>query len=147
MIRPYREEDFEVVSKFWFDATAVATPELIKRMGHELDGSRYYFRNVIVPENQTWVYEMDKTPVGFLGLQGEYIDRLYVDPAFHRRGVGQALLAHAQQLSPHHLWLKTHAVNQMARAFYEKNGFIAEKFGVSDPPESEPDVEYHWYPK
>jgi putative acetyltransferase len=100
-----------------------------------------------VPENQTWIYEMNETPIGFLGVQGEYIDRLYVDPAFHRRGVGQALLAHAQQLSPHHIWLKTHVVNQMARAFYEKNGFIAEKFGVSDPPESEPDVEYHWYPK
>ena len=31
-----------------------------------------------------------------------------------------------------------------SRAFYEKYGFTAEKFGVSPPPESEPDVEYHW---
>ncbi len=32
----------------------------------------------------------------------------------------------------------------MRSAFYEKNGFIAEKYGISPPPESEPDVEYHW---
>jgi hypothetical protein len=35
-------------------------------------------------------------------------------------------------------------VNFNARAFYEKNGFVAEKFGFSDPPENEPDVGYHW---
>ena len=32
----------------------------------------------------------------------------------------------------------------MALSFYEKNDFVAEKFGVSPEPESEPDVEYHW---
>jgi ribosomal protein S18 acetylase RimI-like enzyme len=49
-----------------------------------------------------------------------------------------------RQLLPKHIWLYTHAANKMARAFYEKNGFVAEKFGVSPEPESEPDVEYHW---
>ena len=35
---------------------------------------------------------------------------------------------------------------ERSRAFYEKRGFSAVRFGVSPPPESEADVEYHWKP-
>ena len=146
MIRPYREEDFETVAKFWFAAIQAAEPDIVQRMGYEFTGAREYFKT-LVAENQTWVYELDGIPIGFLGIQGDYIDRLYVDPNHHRRGIGKALLDHARALSSHHLWLKTDQANKLSRPFYEKNGFIATKFGVSPPPESEPDVEYHWYLK
>jgi len=144
MIRPYREEDFETVARFWFEAVQAAEPELCQRMGYEFNGAREYFKNVVA-ENQIWVYELDGIPIGFLGIQNEFIDRLYVDPKFHRRGIGLALLDHARTLSPKHLWLYTNQTNKMSRPFYEKNGFVATKFGVSPPPESEPDVEYHWH--
>jgi putative acetyltransferase len=144
MIRPYREEDFEVVTQFWFDAMEVAMPGLAERLGHEINGARDYFKNVVAVENQLWVYELDGRPVAYLGIAGDFIDRLYVDPAHHRRGIGQALLDRARTLSPNHLWLYTHEANKHARAFYEKNKFVAEKFGISPAPESEPDVEYHW---
>ena len=146
MIRPYREEDFEIVARFWFEAIQAAEPELVQRMGYEFTGAREYFKTVVA-ENQMWVYELNNIPVGFLGIQGDYIDRLYVDPNHHRQGIGKALLDHARKLSPQHLWLKTDQANKMSRPFYEKDGFVATKFGVSPPPESEPDVEYHWYPK
>lgn len=144
MIRLYREEDFEPVTHFWFDAMNVAMPGLTERLGHTLEDARNYFQHVIVHENQLWVYELEDKPVGYLGIADEFIDRLYVHPSYHRRGIGQALMDHARTLSPDHLWLYTHVANTMARAFYEKNGFIAEKFGISPPPESEPDIEYHW---
>ncbi|MFN8413613.1 MAG: GNAT family N-acetyltransferase [Anaerolineales bacterium] len=144
MIRLYREEDFVPVTRFWFDAVNVAMPGLEERLGHTLEDARNYFQNVIVQENQIWVYELENLPVGFLGISGEFIDRLYVDPAYHRRGIGQTLMDYAKTLSPNHLWLYTHVANTVARSFYEKNGFVAEKFGISPAPESEPDVEYHW---
>ena len=147
MIRPYREQDFDTVTRFWHEAMRVAMPEVEARVGHTLEDARAFFRTVVSVEGQLWVYVLDETPVGYLALQAEFIDRLYVDPAYHRRGIGQALLDHAKTLSPDHLWLYTHVANSVARAFYEKNGFIAERFGVSPPPESEPDVEYHWRPK
>lgn len=146
MIRPYREDDFERVVRFWFEAVQAAVPELCQRMGYEFNGAREYFKNVVA-ENQMWVYELDGIQVGFLGIQNEFIDRLYVDPKFHRRGIGLALLDHARTLSPKHLWLYTDQANKMSCPFYEKNGFVATKFGVSPPPESEPDVEYHWHAK
>ncbi|MCC7118301.1 MAG: GNAT family N-acetyltransferase [Anaerolineales bacterium] len=144
MIRPYREEDFETVTQFWFDAMNVAMPGLTQRLGHTLADARDFFKRVIVVEDQLFVYEFDGKVVGYLGVNGEFIDRLYVHPAYHRRGIGQALLNYARGLSPRHLWLYTHQANKNARAFYEKNNFVAEGFGMSPPPESEPDVEYHW---
>ena len=83
---------------------------------------------------------------GFLALAGSYVDRLYVLPARQRRGVGERLLAHAKSLAPHGLELHTHQKNGKARAFYEKHGFAAVRFGTSPPPENEPDVEYWWRP-
>lgn len=147
MIRPYHEKDFEIIVKFWFEATQIATPELSKRMNYEFQGAREYFKNFVVPANQMWVYELNQQPVGFIGLQNDFIDRLYVNPQFHRQGIGKALLEFSKTLSPNHLWLYTHQANFHARSFYEKNNFIAEKFSISPAPESEPDIEYHWYKK
>lgn len=147
MIRPYRDEDFDDVTALWFDAMLTAIPALMERMAHTLEGSRAYFRKSILNENKLWVYEQNGKPVAFLGLNNDFIDRLYVAPQYHRRGIGTALLEFARAEYPNHLWLYTDQANHMARTFYEKNGFVATRFGVTPPPESEPDVEYHWYKK
>jgi GNAT superfamily N-acetyltransferase len=83
-------------------------------------------------------------PRGFLALVGSYLDRLYVHPGAQRGGVGSALLRHAMALSPAGLELHTHQRNHRGRAFYAKHGLRAVRFCVSPPPESEPDIEYHW---
>ncbi len=145
IIRLYKIEDFEPITRLWFDAQTVAMPKLMKRMNYEFEDACEFFSRVVITENQIWVYEQDGIPLGFLAIQGDFVDRLYVDPEHHRQGIGQALLMKARQLLPKHMWLYTHVANKMARAFYEKNGFVAEKFGVSPEPESEPDVEYHWW--
>ncbi len=147
VIRLYKPEDFDDITRLWFEAESAAMPKLMARMGYKLDDAREFFQRAVIPENQIWVYERDGVALGFLAIQGEFIDRLYVDPAYHRQGIGQALLSKARKLLPKHMWLYTHVANKMARAFYEKNGFVAEKFGVSPAPESEPDVEYHWRAK
>jgi ribosomal protein S18 acetylase RimI-like enzyme len=105
------------------------------------------FSERIWPNNEIWVAVDDKVVVAFLGLQGSYVGRLYVDPEHQRRGIGSALLEHAKGLSPAGLELHTHQKNVQARAFYEKHGFRAVHFGISPPPENEPDVEYHWRPE
>ena len=83
-------------------------------------------------------------PAAFMAMEKDFIDQLYVHPDRWRRGIEETLLNFARRLYPEHLWLYTLQVNVNARAFYEKHGFVAEKFGFSDPPENEPDVEYHW---
>ena len=143
-IREYQPGDFDAVTILWRIAREKSLPEFQRAKGHFFYEDQAYFREHVLSENQVWVVELDQRPVAFLAMRAEFIDHLYVHPDYQRRGIGQALLDHARQLSPEHLWLYTLQVNQNARSFYERNGFIAEKLGLSPPPENEPDVEYHW---
>jgi ribosomal protein S18 acetylase RimI-like enzyme len=144
LIRPYKSDDFEAVTTLWRQAREGAFPDFQRRKGHTFEEDQAYFRDVILVDNDVWVAEAAGKPVAFMAIAGDFIDQLYVTPDHQRCGLGQALLEHARCLSPEHLWLYTFQVNTHARAFYEKNGFRIHKLGLSPPPESEPDVEYHW---
>jgi ribosomal protein S18 acetylase RimI-like enzyme len=110
------------------------------------DVAQRIFQEVIAARCRIWVGQADEQIVAFLAMQGSYIDRIYVDPAQWRRGWGSRLIEFAKSISPQGLELHTHQENHTARRLYEKHGFRAVKFGVSPPPESAPDVEYHWRP-
>jgi putative acetyltransferase len=144
IIRDYRPEDFDAVTILWRIAREKSLPELERSKGHFFYEDQDFFRNHVLPENRVFVVESNNRPVAFMAIRDDFIDRLYVHPDHQNRGIGKALLDYARQLSPEHLWLYTLQINMDARAFYERNGFTAEKFGVSPPPENEPDVEYHW---
>ena len=144
IIREYREEDFDAVTILWRIASEKSLPDFQREKGHFFYEDRDFFRDHILKNNQVWVVEMEARPVAFLAMENDFIDRLYVDPDYQRRGIGKALLDFARKQSPEHLWLYTLQINVNARLFYEQNGFVVEKFGMSPPPESEPDVEYHW---
>lgn len=145
VIRAYQPEDFDAVTILWRIAREKSLPEFQMMKGHFFYEDQNYFQNHILKENQVWVVEVDDRPVAFMAMNKDFIDQLYIHPDYWRQGIGNVLLQFARQRSPEHLWLFTLQVNLNARAFYEKNGFVAEKFGMSPPPESEPDVEYHWH--
>ena len=60
--------------------------------------------------------------------------------------LSKANLERAKTLHPVSLELVTLQRNERARRFYESRGFVTTKFGISPPPESEPDVHYRWSP-
>lgn len=144
LIRPYHEEDFDAVTILWRVARERSLPDFQRQKGYFFYEDQGYFRDHILITNRVWVVEIDERPVAFMAMNNDFIDHLYIHPDFQRRGIGEALLNFARQQSPEHLWLYTLQINVNARAFYEKHGFVAEKLGVSPPPENEPDVEYHW---
>jgi ribosomal protein S18 acetylase RimI-like enzyme len=143
-IRDYRPEDFEAVTILWRISREKSLPEFQNAKGHFFYEDQGYFRDHILKENKVSVVELDNRPVAFMAMRGDFIDQLYVHPDYQNRGIGKALLKCARELSPEHVWLYTLQINTNTRIFYENNGFVAEKFGISPPPESEPDVEYHW---
>ena len=147
-VRLLRESELEEVIAIWHGARKETHTSLgiEAERGVTLANSRQVFREVIVPRCEIWVAEREEELLGFLAIRGSYIDRMYVRPETQREGVGTALLRKAQELSPSGLELHTHDSNHSARDFYEKHGFRAVAFGVSPPPESEPDVEYQWRP-
>ena len=144
IIREYRSEDFDAVTILWRISREKSIPEFQLEKGHFFFEDRDYFQKQIIKNNQIWVVVSQNYPVGFMAMNNDFVDQLYIDPDHQRRGIGRSLLNLARERSPEHVWLYTLQVNASARAFYEKNGFVAEKFGISPPPESEPDVEYHW---
>lgn len=144
-IRAYEPSDLEELVAFWHEATTMAYPYIAIMQQYTIDSHRAYFQRVILAEYSVWVGELDGQLVGFLAINQDFIDQLYVRVSQQQRGIGSALLEQAKRLSPTHLRLYAFQKNQPARAFYERHGFRAVKFGVSPPPENEPDVEYQWH--
>ena len=145
-IRRYEPADFDAVNDLWRRSRLRAFPDLQARKGHTAEEDREYFRDVVLVRHDVWVVELDGRVAGFLAIAGDFIDQLYVDPDHQRKGLGRTLIAHARRLSPSGLRLSTFQINHAGRAFYEGQGFVAARLGVSPPPESEPDVEYRWHP-
>lgn len=145
-IRPFRDEDEPAVVRVWHRSGDAVYTFLPTWQALSLEQAQVVFHEYIRPKCAIWVGMEGERIVAYLAMKGSYIDRLYVDPDEWRKGWGTRLLDFARTQSPQGLELHTHQENHGARALYEKYGFRAVAFGVSPPPESAPDVEYHWRP-
>lgn len=143
-IRPFEPADLESVVAFWHDAKRKAFPYVEVQQRYTLEGNRAFFEDHLLVLCRLWVAEEAGEPVGFMALRGSWIDQLFVRVDRQGRGIGSALLDKAKELTDVDLRLFTYQKNHEARAFYERHGFEAVAFGVSPPPESEPDVQYRW---
>ena len=105
------------------------------------------FVDKMVPERETWVAEDGGRIVAVLVLEADMVEQFYVAPSEQRRGVGDAMLAHAKHLRPAGLRLFAFQRNAPARRFYEARGFIAIQFtDGATCMEREADVLYRWTP-
>lgn len=145
-VRPFRADDEPDVVDVWHRSGRAAYAFLPSWQAFTLDRARTVFREVILGQCDVWVGTLEQRVVAYLAMKGSYIDRMYVDPGQWRQGWGTRLIVFAKSRSPNGLELHTHQENLAARRLYEKHGFRAVRFGTSPPPESAPDVEYHWRP-
>lgn len=82
-------------------------------------------RDHALRELELWVITSDDgTPVGFMGLTGNLLEALFLDPDFTGLGGGSLLVAHAQRLKGL-LLVDVNEQNPEARRFYENMGFVA----------------------
>ncbi len=145
-IRKFEARDESAVAGVWYRSGRSAYTFLPTWQAFTFERAQEVFRNVIRPTCDIWVGTLHDEVVAYLAMRASYIDRMYVDPIEWRKGWGTLLVALAKNLSPNGVELHTHQENHAARALYQKHGFVAVRFGVSPPPESAPDVEYHWRP-
>jgi putative acetyltransferase len=86
-----------------------------------------------LPTVELWLIDDERGhPVGFLVMDGNLIDALFVDPAVHGRGYGTALLNHALALAPDALVDASEQATN-ALAFYESRGFVRTGRSDTDP--------------
>lgn len=71
-----------------------------------------------------WVLtDEEDAPIGLLGLAGDSIAALFMDPAHRGRGGGRRLVSHAQKLRGGELTVDVNEQNVKACGFYEALGF------------------------
>lgn len=144
MIREYTKADLASAAEVWLRSGQAeyhylsAFQELNEKKAIDV------FSRAIQDKCKIWIYETNQELVGFMAMDASFIDRLYIDPSSQGKGVGSEFIQFAKNLYPNGLSLKTHQLNKRACAFYEKREFVVAGYGLSPPPESMPDVEYHW---
>jgi ribosomal protein S18 acetylase RimI-like enzyme len=145
LIRPGRRDDAEAIGDVHLDARRAAMPWL--PVLHSREDAIAYFVGHVLLHQEVFVAEVNRLVAGFMVLEGDLVDHLYVAPAFQDWGIGDKLVALAKQLRPEGLKLWTFTRNARARRFYEARGFKASKFtdGTRNE-EHEPDVLYTWLP-
>ncbi len=114
---------------------------------HTDDEVRRWIRTTVIPGSETWVAIDGGRIVGMMVVGPDDLDQLYVVPDRLGSGIGRRLLETAKERSPEGLTLYTFQVNERARRFYERNGFVAAAFGDGTANEEhQPDVRYAWRP-
>ncbi|MBZ9885433.1 GNAT family N-acetyltransferase [Mesorhizobium sp. CA10] len=109
---------------------------------HTPEEDLFFIRDILLPEQQVTVAETAECIVGFIAAKGEWVEQLYLDPAWTGQGIGSRLLAQATAGIP---VVKLHCfqANTGARRFYERHGFRAEALGDgSANEEGLPDILY-----
>lgn len=115
--------------QIWRDAVDATHGFLTPEDRAEIDGMVQQF----FAEAELWLVDgEDGRAAGFLIMDGDMIDALFVDPAVHGRGYGTALLNHALTLAPEAL---VDASEQATNAlpFYEARGFVRIGRSETDP--------------
>ena len=97
------------------------------------------------PGRELWVAARGDTQLGFVLLEGAWVNLLFVHPGRPSRGVGAALLDLVKSLRPDGFGLRVYQANQRARAFYRKHGLVElESTDGSSYHDVVPDLQMAW---
>jgi len=114
---------------------------------HTPDEDRWFVREVLIGERETWIAVEGERVLGVLTLHDDVIDQLYVASSAQRSELGTRFIALAKQRRPDGLQLWAFVSNTPAQAFYLKHGFAeSERTDGSLNEERSPDIRYVWTP-
>jgi len=144
-IRVARHTDAVECAQVYLRSRAFALPTV--PLVHADREVRRWMADEIVGRTDMWVAEVDGTIVALMVLDGGWIEHLYLDPSWMGRGLGDKLMQLAKERSSEGLQLWTFQVNEPARRFYERHGFVVEELteGAGNE-ERAPDARYRWTP-
>lgn len=138
MIRKLQDADIDRVADIWLDANLKA---------HSFISPQYWKGNFetvkkMLPQAEVYVYENDREIWGFIGLNGEYIEGIFVSGEMQSRGIGKRLLDFVKTKKTE-LRLNVYQKNMRAIRFYQREGFKILREGM-DEATGEKDYEMTW---
>ena len=118
MIRKLQNADMDRVAGIWLDANLRA---------HSFISPQYWKGNFetvkkMLPQAEVYVYESGQKIQGFIGMNGEYIEGIFVSDEVQSQGIGRLLLNYAKT-KRNELRLNVYRKNTRAIAFYQIEGF------------------------
>lgn len=138
MIRKFQKADTEQVMKIWLHGNLDAHPFIPK----EYWESNFDMVQEQMLQAEVYVYEVDGSIQGFIGIQGDYIAGIFVKQECRGTGVGRQLLDFAKT---NHavLTLNVYQKNSSAVEFYQWAGFSMVSEAV-DPDTDQVDITMSW---
>lgn len=129
MIRKYNEGDIDTIMQIWLDTNIRA---------HHFISSEYWRTNCkmvreMLPLAEIYVYEDDcaKQIDGFIGLDDNYIEGIFVKEEAQSKGIGKQLLDCAKKVKST-LRLSVYRKNEKAIKFYLREKFNIQSENVDD---------------
>lgn len=118
-IRQYKDSDLDAVLSSWETATRLAHPFMTDEF---IAQERINVAEVYMPNTDTWVVDINGNIEGFIALMGNEVGAIFLQPKYHGKGVGKALMDKAQELHGD-LEVEVFKENSIGLKFYSKYGF------------------------
>lgn len=119
MIRKFEKNDINAVMEIWVNEN-IRTHNFIAK---EYWKDNYEYVKDILPKADIYVYILDEQVVGFVGVNNNYVEGIFVDINNQHSGIGTSLLDKIKE-NKNNLMLSVYKKNENAIKFYEKNNFI-----------------------
>ena len=127
MIRKLQKVDINRVADIWLTTNLKAHFFISEQYWI----SNYEFVKEMLPQAEVYVYEDDKMIQGFIGINDEYIEGIFVSDEMQSRGIGKMLLDYIKDKKDR-LQLKVYQKNVRAMSFYQREGFTIQSEGMDE---------------
>ena len=127
MIRIVQKADITKVADIWLD-TNIKAHNFISAQYWE---SNYEMVKEMLLQAEVYVCESNGGIQGFIGLNGDYIEGIFVCDRFQSQGIGKLLLDFVKE-SRTQLSLNVYQKNGGAIHFYQREGFEIQREGLDE---------------
>ncbi len=125
MIEKFNKKDIDAIMQIWKKENIKAHYFISK----EYWENNYEYVKKVLPDSEIYVYTNKNKIEGFIGINNNYIEGIFIDTTSQNKGIGTALLNKVKR-NKKRLTLNVYKKNKKAISFYKKNAFIIieEKF-------------------
>ena len=141
MIRELRKVDINKVAEIWLD-TNIKTHYFISAQYWK---SNFELVKELLLQVTVYVYEYNQEIQGFIGLNDEYVEGIFVSDEMQSQGIGKILLNYVKG-KRNKLILNVYQKNTRAISFYQREGFEIQYSGL-DEATGEKDYVMAWQQK